>query len=330
MFKQVLTIWIFLLLVGTNQASSENLTWTYYPTLKEYQKYQKYLVERYPHLVKDEVIGRSHEGRPLTVMKICAHQTCGRKPAIWVDGGIHGNELISPAAVTFLLKELVENNEDHRDLTRFFDWFILPITNPDGYKRKQRKNRNQKYSNKCPDKFGVDLNRNFGYLWKDDRESANDVCSNGYHGNSAFSEPESRAVRDFLLRHRERILITNSVHAQGEKLVIPWGDTNQKFCAEKKLKQLLKAGLDAMGNAGRGWKIGNVKQMYGFFAHGGFVNWAAGLLRVKYPFVTELVSDDYQQTPPEYRILPEVKNFIRFSLGLAKKAQTLMLFDLKE
>ena len=35
----------------------------------------------------------------------------------------------------FSLQELVENNEDHRDLIRFFDWFILPITNPDGYER---------------------------------------------------------------------------------------------------------------------------------------------------------------------------------------------------
>ena len=54
------------------------------------------------------------------------------------------------------------------------------------------------------------------------------------------------------------------------------------------------------------------------------------VLHSRYPFVTELVSDEYQQTPPEYRILPEVKNFVRFSLGLAKKAQSLMLLDLKE
>ena len=49
----------------------------------------------------------------------------------------------------------------------------------------------------------------------------------------------------------------------------------------------------------------------------------------RYPFVTELVSDEYKQTPPEYRILPEVINFVRFSLGLAKKAQTLMFEGIK-
>ena len=45
-----------------------------------------------------------------------------------------------------------------------------------------------------------------------------------------------------------------------------------------------------MGDAVRGWKIGNVKQVQYIyrtflstiqFAHGGFVNWAAGSLRVK-------------------------------------------------
>ena len=32
-----------------------------------------------------------------------------------------------------MLKELVENNVNHTDLTERLDWYILPLVNPDGY-----------------------------------------------------------------------------------------------------------------------------------------------------------------------------------------------------
>ena len=43
----------------------------------------------------------------------------------WPDGGIHAREWISPAAVTWLLKELVENHENHPDLLDSLDWSAL-------------------------------------------------------------------------------------------------------------------------------------------------------------------------------------------------------------
>ena len=35
--------------------------------------------------------------------------------------------------MTWLLKELVENDEFHSNLTERLDWYILPVHNPDGY-----------------------------------------------------------------------------------------------------------------------------------------------------------------------------------------------------
>ena len=48
--------------------------------------------------------------------------SCGEKPAVWIDGGIHAREWVSPAAVTWMLKELVENDAAHSDLTQNMDW----------------------------------------------------------------------------------------------------------------------------------------------------------------------------------------------------------------
>ena len=43
---------------------------------------------------------------------------------------------------------------------------------------------------------GVDLNRNFGYEWgANNTGSSPDPCSDVYRGESAFSEPETQAVR---------------------------------------------------------------------------------------------------------------------------------------
>ena len=35
----------------------------------------------------------------------------------------------------------------------------------------------------------------FGYFWDDDRAIPNNPCSSNFHGDSAFSEPETRAIR---------------------------------------------------------------------------------------------------------------------------------------
>ena len=66
---------------------------------------------------------------------------CGSKPAVWIDGGIHAREWVSPATTTWMLKELVENDAAHPDLLENLDWFILPSANPDGYDWSRNHNR---------------------------------------------------------------------------------------------------------------------------------------------------------------------------------------------
>ena len=45
--------------------------------------------------------------------------------------GIHAREWISPATVTYVMNELITNPQ-HGSLLNMFDFFILPVTNPDG------------------------------------------------------------------------------------------------------------------------------------------------------------------------------------------------------
>ena len=73
--------------------------------------------------------------------------------------------------------------------------------NPDGYEysrstdRMWRKNRRKNENSKCD---GVDLNRNFDKGYGD--YSSDDPCQEDYRGPEAFSEPEARALRDYVLK----------------------------------------------------------------------------------------------------------------------------------
>ena len=50
-------------------------------------------------------------------------------------------EWITPATVTWMIHELIENDANHSDLTSKLDWYFLPIHNPDGYAYSHRYNR---------------------------------------------------------------------------------------------------------------------------------------------------------------------------------------------
>ena len=50
----------------------------------------------------------------------------------------------------------------------------------------------------------MDLNRNFGFKW-DSFGSSKHPCSNIYRGSSPFSEPEAKAIGDFLAEHKNEV-----------------------------------------------------------------------------------------------------------------------------
>lgn len=147
--------------------------------------------------------------------------------AIWIDGGIHAREWVSPASVTYTLNDLVSNWSEHPEYIRNITWYIQPSVNPDGYEfshlkqRLWRKNRGKSTSHSC---IGVDLNRNFGYKWGGVGTSPN-PCSEIYRGENAFSEPESLAQKKFIetTHAKETIYAFLSFHSYGQYILHSWG-----------------------------------------------------------------------------------------------------------
>ncbi len=97
-------------------------------------------------------------------------------------GGTHGDE---KAAVPLLEQYAEERLRD----SMLPPTVILPLLNPDGFARDSRYNAR-----------GVDLNRNFPHLWKQNSTEPS--------GTKALSEPESLALSEFILKWRPRSIVS--------------------------------------------------------------------------------------------------------------------------
>lgn len=125
-----------------------------------------------------ETIGSSVEGRPI----ICYNFGKGTR-TLFIKASIHGTE----GAGTPLAQRLMDWLEAHPDTLKNCRVLVMPVSNPDGLHYGKRFNVN-----------GVDLNRNFP---SGNRENK------ARFGTNALSEPESRALHDFILREKPDLIV---------------------------------------------------------------------------------------------------------------------------
>jgi len=278
--------------------------WTSYSRLSVIHDFMRELATSYPNLVTVTNQGQSYEGRDMLMMKISTGGT--NKKAIFVDGGIHAREWVSPAFVTWLISELVENNEAHRQYTENLDWYIMPVINPDGYEfthtntRLWRKNRRPS----SPGCIGTDLNRNFGFHW-DEGGSSDIPCSDTYNGGEAFSEVESQIVRDTILSIAADTACYLSFHSYGQYWLTPWGYTSAYPDDYNELYTLGLFGANAIEAIyGSQYAVGTSTNVL-YVASGGSDDWAKGAAGIKYSYTLELRDEGrYGFELPASQILP--------------------------
>ena len=143
-------------------------------------------------------------------------------------GTHHAREHVSTEVPLKFAHELLERSAldaDVKSLLASTDIYIIPMVNPDG-SMYDIENRRYKYwrKNRQPNSdksFGVDQNRNYGFGWGTGGSSSS-PSSDIYMGRAAFSEPETKAVRDFFLTNRQ-IKIALSFHTFSELILISLG-----------------------------------------------------------------------------------------------------------
>ncbi len=187
-----------------------------YKTYGESTEIFKELEKKYPKYFKMKSIGKTWEKRDINLLIISKDiKTHEERPALFYTGTIHAREWVGhELAIEFA--NYILNNLDHDPAIQNYienaTIYMVPCANPDGFEYSQkhfsfwRKNRRQN----ADGSYGVDLNRNFpiGYV------KSTATTSNVYGGPEPFSEPETRALRDFVEAH-ENISIALDYHSQG-------------------------------------------------------------------------------------------------------------------
>ncbi|MCK5786523.1 MAG: hypothetical protein KAH54_08185, partial [Candidatus Sabulitectum sp.] len=106
--------------------------------------------------------------------------------------------------------------------------YIIPIVNPDGYVYNSPSGGNQRKNmnfNTPVNSSGIDLNRNYSYMWGyDDSGSSPDPYSETYRGESALSEAETLAETQWI--DTIQPLGGFHYHTYGGMLLYPYGYNN--------------------------------------------------------------------------------------------------------
>ncbi|MBR3843895.1 MAG: hypothetical protein IKM39_00130 [Clostridia bacterium] len=267
------------------------------PTYSSVQKEIKALAKKYPKLIQVASIGKSVQGRDLTLMKVGK----GKQKAC-IIAGIHARESMT---VSYLMRCVEEfcaaygsksgkySGFDMKNLLDNYTLYIVPLSNPDGleiisgrdkpevkitYREEMTMEDYKANAN------GVNLNKNFPLLWNQIDNKVVLPDPEGYKGPSAGSEPETKALMK-LCKNNDFSWMT-SVHVRGDCLY--WSDTlNPSVGASETIADVLKDRCDF-------YKCNTSEDVNGF--GGGFENWFRN--EFKRPgFCLELMPLDVKVTP---------------------------------
>lgn len=199
------------------------------------------------------------------------------EPAFYFVGEHHAREPLSTEVCLGLLSYLLENYGTDPVVTGILnssEIWIVPLLNPDGHKivtdqsdvwwRKNIRdnNGNQAFDHQSMGSGddGVDLNRNYSYQWGY-ASSSDNAYTDTYHGPAPFSEPETQALRSFLLSRRW--LAGIEYHTYGELVLYPYGyvngilapDVTEMQALANDLANLLPGAYNGHYNPGPSWGL---------------------------------------------------------------------------
>ncbi|XP_026742805.1 zinc carboxypeptidase A 1-like [Trichoplusia ni] len=306
------------------QLRGHPMTWRRYHRYADILRYLEYLQHSHSDLVELIPLGRSSEGLPLVAVKISligndtSMNVKGNKkwklrsrlkPAVWLDGGAHAREWIAPAVATWMIHALVEGEKDkgaEYEMLKEADFYIMPVLNPDGYEHSHTNDRlwrktRSRLADHADDYYvgwfpwnwgqtecvGVDADRNWDYHWGE-KDSSQDPCSDNYAGTHPFSEPETRAVSEFLTEHRGQIKLYVSLHAYSQAWLVPGTHARESFSDDGMLTEMGKLATAALADMyGTKYQVGTAAELRQP-ASGMSHDWAKARAGIKYSYHVDL------------------------------------------
>ncbi|SCG62807.1 M14 family zinc carboxypeptidase [Micromonospora coxensis] len=196
------------------------------------------VVADHPSIARKISIGSSYEGRDLMAVKISDNVgTDENEPEILFNAQQHAREHLTVEMAIYLLNLFTDSYGTDSRVTNVVnsrEIWIVPTVNPDGSEydvatgsyRSWRKNRQP---NSGSSYVGTDLNRNWSYQWGCCGGSSGSTSSDTYRGPSAFSAPETQALRNFVnsrvVGGTQQIKANIDFHTYSQLVLWPFGYT---------------------------------------------------------------------------------------------------------
>jgi len=252
-----------------------------YKTLAEANAYLDGIIADHPDIVSAKIsFGTTIEGRPMWAARISDNPNVDEdEPELLFASAVHAREVNTPDILFYYVDHVTDNYGIDPQITDLIDnreiW-IIPICNPDGYYHNEviapygggmwRLNRRDNGDGT----FGVDINRNYGYMWGyDDDGSSPTPGSPTYRGTGPFSEPETQALRDFMIS-RDFVLALHW-HQYGDVTIYPWA-YDHLATPDNDIFSALGDTIYQMN----GYDYGLIHDMIFYGANGGAFDWDYG------------------------------------------------------
>ncbi|TKJ33394.1 hypothetical protein CEE39_04010 [bacterium (candidate division B38) B3_B38] len=243
------------------------------------------LQEMHPQIARVHDIGDSIEGRDILAIKISDNVEFDEMEAeVLLVGCHHAREWLTVEVPYYIAQYLVEQYDTDPEIKRMVDnsevW-IVPMLNPDGLEysihtfRWWRKNRRDNGDGS----FGIDLNRNYSYMWGfDDEGSSPNGWSQVFRGKSPVSEPETDALRMLFIQREFQAAI--SYHTYSELILYPWGYTSEPTLDQELLHYLASTMSDLMRGVNNRYYQPRQSSVGLYTTNGSFIDFAYGYYNI--------------------------------------------------
>jgi len=262
---------------------------------------------------------KSSQGVSLYGLMVHEANRFSAKPAVILDGAMHGRDWITTSTLVYLTKLLLEPEESEmrKKVTKVlsnYDVYIFPVINPDGYDYTHTTDRMwSKTRSRQGACRGVDMNRNYAVKFGENVNGKSDPCANDYPGPKAYTEKEVNNIASFIANKKlnKGCIAYWNLYAGGENILYPYGYRDSATWYNKALNHVATAfATGANKRNGRNYVAGQASKLQPI-AGGQAIDWAYDRGDVTYAFATHLRpgNGDKAFILPESKIKPTALEF---------------------
>lgn len=251
--------------------------------------------KKYSNIAEIVEVGKSLRGKSIQAIRLTQDINVKnpRKPVVLFNAMHHAREVMGPEVALDILEYLTQGYGVNQEVTQWLtnsEVWILPMLNVDGNDLVW--NGNPMWRKNARENYGVDINRNYPYEWGKCNGSSGSKSAQDYRGESAGSEPETKAMMNFIKNIRPVFNI--SYHSYSELVLYPHGCNGQRSQIAEVIEPIGKAMGEAVDyTAGTPWET-----LYA--VDGSDIDWMHAEYNV-IPFVIE-VNSSSQGFQPNYSV----------------------------